>query len=162
MISLLVAMDQNRLIGRNNQLPWHLPEDLRYFKKTTMGHTIVMGRKTFESIGKPLPGRENMVMSRNRNFQPEGCVVIHSWEPVMERNSRNPDQEIFVIGGQRLFEQAIAFADRMYITEIDEQFEGDTYFPAFDPSEWQLISKTKGKKDDQNPYDYSFCVYERK
>lgn len=162
MISLLVAMDQNRLIGRNNQLPWHLPEDLRYFKKTTMGHTIVMGRKTFESIGKPLPGRENMVMSRNRNFQPEGCVVIHSWEPVMERNSRNPDQEIFVIGGQRLFEQAIAFADRMYITEIDEQFEGDTFFPAFDPSEWQLISKTKGKKDDQNPYDYSFCVYERK
>lgn len=162
MISLLVAMDQNRLIGRNNQLPWHLPEDLRYFKKTTMGHTIIMGRKTFESIGKPLPGRENMVMSRNRNFQPEGCVVIHSWEPVMERNSRNPDQEIFVIGGQRLFEQAIAFADRMYITEIDEQFEGDTFFPAFDPSEWQLISKTKGKKDDQNPYDYSFCVYERK
>ncbi|MBO8155017.1 MAG: dihydrofolate reductase [Bacillaceae bacterium] len=162
MISLLVAMDKNQLIGKDNQLPWHLPEDLKYFKKTTLGHTVVMGRKTFESIGRPLPQRENVVMTRNKDFQAEGCAVIHSWDPVLEWNEEEPEREIFVIGGQGLFDKAIEFADRLYITRIDDEFEGDTYFPDFDDSDWKLVSKEKGIKDEKNPYDYYFCVYDRK
>jgi dihydrofolate reductase len=161
MISLLVAMDRNRVIGKNNQLPWHLPADLAYFKKLTMGHTIVMGRKTFESIGRVLPGRENVIVTRNPSFTKENCIIIHSIEKIKKLAAEKND-EIFIIGGAEIFKETLPFADRLYITKIEAEFPGDTFFPPFDESQWQLISCEKGPKDEKNPYDYYFLVYERK
>lgn len=161
MISHIFAMDQNRVIGKDNRLPWHLPADLAYFKKVTMGHAIMMGRKTFESIGRPLPGRENVVVTRNRSFRAEGCTVLHSLEEVRQF-AANRDDGVFVIGGAELFQATLPVADRLYITKIEASFPGDTFYPAFDESQWQLVSYTKGIKDEKNPYDYAFMVYERK
>lgn len=162
MITLIVAMDNNRVIGKDNQLPWHLPNDLKFFKETTLDHKIVMGRKTFESIGRPLPRRENVVMTTNTNYQADGCTVIHSWDSVIEWNKNQPEEEIFVIGGYHLFKDAIHFADKMYITKINHTFNGDTYFPPFSESNWTLEREIKGLKDEKNPYDYYFCTYRRK
>lgn len=158
MISFIVAMDANRAIGVNNQLPWSLPADLAYFKKVTMEHPIIMGRKTFESIGRPLPGRENIVITRNASYQPEGVTICHSIEEaVYERD----DKEVFIIGGAHIFEQTLRYADRLYITHIHEEFPGDTFFPVIESSQWEVVSKEKGMKDEKNPYDYDFVVYER-
>ncbi|QOR65155.1 dihydrofolate reductase [Cytobacillus suaedae] len=159
MISLLVAMDNNRLIGKDNDLPWHLPADLAYFKLVTMGHSIIMGRKTFDSIGRPLPGRENIIITRNKEYKADGCKVIHSIEEVLELNQN--DKELFIIGGAEIFKEVLSHADRLYITEIDAVFEGDIFFPDFPLNEWQIISSEKGPKDEKNPYDYHFVVYER-
>ncbi|MCL6585986.1 MAG: dihydrofolate reductase [Anoxybacillus sp.] len=161
MISLIVAMDNNRVIGKDNQLPWHLPADLAYFKKTTMGHPIVMGRKTFVSIGRPLPGRENIIVTRNRSFQAEGCTIIHSVADIKTIASERKE-EVFVIGGAEIFQATLPFADRLYITKIDAHFPGDKFFPPFSETDWRLVSSTKGPKDEKNPYDYTFLVYERK
>ncbi len=159
MISLLVAMDNNRLIGKDNDLPWHLPADLAYFKRVTMGHSIVMGRKTFDSIGRPLPGRENIIITRNTDYKADWCKVIHSIEEVLEMNQE--DKELFIIGGAEIFKEVLPHADRLYITEIDAVFEGDTFFPAFPLSEWQKTFSEEGPRDEKNPYDYKFVVYER-
>ena len=159
MISLLVAMDRNRLIGKDNDLPWHLPADLAYFKRITMGHPIIMGRKTHQSIGRVLPGRENIILTRNPDYLAEGCKVIHSIEEIIAMN--NPSEELFIIGGAEIFKEILPFSDRLYITEIDEAFTGDTFFPEFSTNEWKLISKEIGIKNEKNPYAYSFAVYER-
>jgi dihydrofolate reductase len=161
MISFIVAMDELKAIGKNNNLPWHLPEDLKFFKKVTMGHPIAMGRKTHESIGRPLPGRENIIITRNPNFQSEGCTVFHSVADFVAYCSQS-EEEIFVIGGAEIFKETFEFADRLYITNILHEFEGDTFFPKFDETKWELKSLTKGTKDEKNPYDYEFCLYERK
>lgn len=158
MISLLWAMDENRAIGRNNQLPWHLPEDLKYFKRVTMGKPIAMGRKTYDSIGRPLPGRENIVITRRLGVTIEGCTVIHDVNDLLQRN----DEELFVIGGAEIFKEILPFADRLYVTEIREEFEADTFFPEFNLSDWELIESTPGMKDEKNPYNYDFLVYQRK
>jgi dihydrofolate reductase len=160
MISFLVAMDQNRLIGSNNQLPWHLPEDLKFFKRITMGHPIVMGRKTYQSIGKVLPGRENIVITRVTGFDAKGCTILHSIEELLTY-SNLLNEEIFVIGGAEIFQQTFPYADRLYITFIAEEFAGDTYFPPFEEQEWSLTSAVKGIKDEKNPYEYEFRVYDR-
>ena len=123
MISLLWAMDENRAIGRNNQLPWHLPEDLKYFKRVTMGKPIAMGRKTYDSIGRPLPGRENIVITRNQGVTIEGCTVIHDVKDLLKRD----DEELFVIGGAEIFKEILPFADRLYVTEIREEFEAASW-----------------------------------
>ncbi|MEJ8765130.1 dihydrofolate reductase [Oceanobacillus sp. HCA-5259] len=162
MISLLVAMDRNHVIGSDNDLPWHLPDDLRYFKETTTGHTIIMGRKTFESIGRVLPNRKHVVLTRGNYEFPEEVEVIHDLEPIKTWNDDNPQEEYFVIGGGDIFKQVLPFADRLYITWIDEDFAGDTFFPSISLDEWELTGKTKGKKDEKNPYDYYYLVYERK
>jgi len=162
MISLLVAMDKNRLIGKNNDLPWRLPNDLKFFKSVSTGHTIIMGRKTYESMNAPLPNRQNVVVTRKQDFEAEGCEVIHSLDPVLEWDKENPDTEYIVIGGSYIFEEILDKADRMYITWIDEAFEGDTYFPEFHEENWTLTKKDKGTKDEKNPYDYYFCQYDRK
>jgi dihydrofolate reductase len=159
MLSILVAMDKNHIIGKDNQLPWHLPEDLAYFKRMTMGHTIIMGRKTFESIGKPLPGRKNIVVTRNNDYHPCGCEVIHSLNMIQELSRK--EDEIFLIGGAELFKETLAIADRLYITKIEASFDGDTFFPEFVYSDWKLISKEKGLNNAKNPYDYYFSVYVR-
>lgn len=160
MISFLFAMGKNRVIGKDNQLPWHLPADLAYFKKKTMGHTIVMGRKTYESIGKPLPGRKNVVMTRDIRYEADGCLVVHSIDET--RQLFHTDEEVFVIGGAKLFEALYSYADRLYVTYINEHFEGDAFFREIDDLEWKRISVEQGIKNEKNPYDYSFIVYERK
>jgi dihydrofolate reductase len=161
MISYIVAMDKNRTIGKDNQLPWHLPADLQFFKRVTMGHPIIMGRKTYESIGKPLPGRENIVVTRNQEYKLEGCTVIHSVEALI-KFAEEKKEEVFVIGGAELFKATFSNTDRLYITMIEHEFEGDTFFPEFKESDWKLVSQEKGPKDEKNPYDYSFNIYERK
>ncbi|WP_462411942.1 dihydrofolate reductase [Neobacillus sp. Marseille-QA0830] len=161
MISFIVAMDKNGVIGNENQLPWHLPEDLKFFKRMTMGHPIAMGRKTHVSIGRVLPGRENIVITRQPGFQCEGCTVFYSVEEFVQY-SRKYDGEIFVIGGAEIFKETVPYADRLYMTLINEQFEGDTFFPKLEIKDWQLVSCEKGIKDEKNPYDYEFRTYYRK
>lgn len=161
MISLLVAMDQKRTIGKNNDLPWHLPADLAYFKRVTMGHPIVMGRKTHESIGRALPGRPNIIITRDKNYSAQGCRVIHSIEEIKGIEEKMED-EIFVIGGGQIFKETVQFADLLYITLIEKTFEGDTFFPEINKAEWELVLKEKGIKDERNPYDYFFLIYRRK
>lgn len=160
MISIVVAMDKNRVIGKNNQLPWHLPADLAFFKKVTMGKAIVMGRKTHESIGRPLPGRENIILTKNRDYQAEGCTIIHSVDDVFDLE-KTENGEVCVIGGAEIFKEVLACSDRLYITEIDHEFDGDTFFPPIKESDWTLVSKEQGPKDEKNPYDYYFAIYER-
>ncbi|HEX6593506.1 MAG TPA: dihydrofolate reductase [Bacillota bacterium] len=163
MISLLVAMSKNHVIGRNNDMPWYLPNDLKYFKEKTMGHTIIMGRKTFESIGRPLPGRKNVVITRSKTTTfPDEVEVIHDLKTVQTWNEKQPKEEFFIIGGGRIYKQMLPWADRLYITKIDESFEGDTYFPHFSEDEWTLTSSCKGIKDEKNRYDYYYLQYDRK
>lgn len=162
MISLLVAMDTNHVIGAKNDLPWHLPNDLKFFKAKTVGHTIVMGRKTYESIGRPLPNRRNIVITRSESADlPKEVEVIHHLDDIKALEEENPSEEYFVIGGGSIFEQVIDYADRMYITLIKATFPGDTYFPAFNEKEWQLTKKEQGMQDDKNPYEYYFLQYDR-
>ncbi|MFS0670373.1 dihydrofolate reductase [Peribacillus frigoritolerans] len=161
MISLIVAMDQNRVIGKNNKLPWHLPADLQYFKKVTMGHPIVMGRKTFESIGRVLPGRENVIVTRNQEFKAEGCVVLHDIAEI-KMFADNHEEEVFVIGGAEIFKEILPFTDRLYITEIHETFEGDTFFPEIDENEWDEISSNPGNIDEKNRFAHDFIILQKK
>ncbi|MGM7701390.1 dihydrofolate reductase [Pseudalkalibacillus sp. Hm43] len=158
MISLLFAMGKNHVIGKNNDLPWRLPEDLKWFKQVSTGHTVIMGRKTYESIGKPLPNRKNVIVTNDKEYEAEGCIVTHSIEEALQQDG----DETIVIGGAKIYEQVLDDADRLYMTYIDEEFEGDTFFPEYDESEWELTSKEIGIKDEKNPYDYYFCVYDRK
>ncbi|WP_226666745.1 dihydrofolate reductase [Metabacillus litoralis] len=161
MISLIVAMDEKHLIGKNNELPWRLPQDLAYFKRITMNHKIVMGRKTYESIGKPLPGRENIILTRDPSYQIEGCKILHSIDDILDL-ARNTDENVFVIGGAEIFKEVLPYSDRLYITHIHHEFEGDTYFPKLESSEWESVSTQHGVKDDRNPYEFDFVVYEKK
>ncbi|MGD6777487.1 dihydrofolate reductase [Sutcliffiella horikoshii] len=158
MISIIVATDRNNLIGKDNDLPWRIPTDLAYFKKVTMGSTIVMGRKTYESIGKPLPYRRNIILSR-QDFHAEGCETLHSLEEVQQLNKDG--EELFIIGGAHIFKEALPIADFLYLTYIDEEFVGDTYFPEINEQDWELLSSEKGIKDEKNPYDYYFKKYKR-
>lgn len=162
MLSLIVAMDKNRAIGLNNEMPWHLPNDLRYFKEKTTGHTIIMGRKTFDSLGRVLPNRKHVVLTRSEREFPEGVEVIHETDAILQYVKDNSDEEIFIIGGGELFKLMLPYVNKMYITEIDEEFTGDVYFPPFDEAEWKLTFKEKGPRDERNPHDYYYLVYERK
>jgi dihydrofolate reductase len=158
MISLLVAMDENRVIGKNNKLPWHLPADLQYFKRITMGHPIVMGRKTFDSIGRLLPGRENVIVTRSNEYQQNGAVILHSIEEIIRYANAHHD-EVFVIGGAEIFKEILPAADKLYSTNIHHSFEGDVFFPDINETEWTILSKTEGKVDAKNLYPHDFIVY---
>ncbi len=156
MISLIAAISKNRVIGNGGRLPWSLPADLAYFKKITLGHPVIMGRKTFESLGRPLPGRENIIITESRNYKPKDCLTLHSIDEAMAFcNGKNG----FVIGGAQIYRQFFPYAEKLYITFIDEAFTGDCFFPEADPKMWRLISQTKGERNEQNPYDYYFLVY---
>jgi dihydrofolate reductase len=157
MISMIVAMDKNRTIGINNRLPWRLPADLAYFKRVTLGHTVIMGRKTYESIGKPLPGRTNIVLTRDKDYVAEGCTVCHSVDKVLKIKHNG---DVFVIGGANIYNEFFNYADKLYVTLIDEEFAGDTFFNNIS-NEWKLISQEAGVKDEKNLYNYNFLVYER-
>nr|AIA15609.1 Dihydrofolate reductase [uncultured bacterium] len=158
-LSYIFAMDRNRVIGNENKLPWHLPADLKFFKKTTMGHPILMGRKTYESIGKPLPGRQNIVLTRSADYEADGCDIVHTAPEAIARFGES--EEAFVIGGAELFHLFMPYADKMYITRIDHSFEGDTFFPEIREEEWRLIHVEQGVRDEQNPYAYRFEIYEK-
>ncbi|RCX16912.1 dihydrofolate reductase [Anaerobacterium chartisolvens] len=159
MISLIAAIGANGIIGRENRLPWKLPADLAYFKKTTMGHAVIMGRKTFESIGRPLPGRKNIILTRNSNFSCEGCVVCANAGQAL--NIVEEGDEAFVIGGASLYRELLPYADKLYLTFIDHAFEGDAVFPDIDYARWRLIREEKGPENEANPYTYYFRVYNR-
>lgn len=159
MISFLFAMDRNYLIGKNNDLPWYLPNDLAFFKRTTLGHTIVMGRKTLESFKKPLPGRRNVILTRDKNYSVPGGDVVHTKEEILalERDVR----ELFIIGGSQVFDLFMPYVDRLYITQIDETFTGDAYFNPFENGDWKLSSERIGVVDEKNKYPHRFQVYDR-
>ncbi|MBV1908252.1 MAG: type 3 dihydrofolate reductase [Kangiellaceae bacterium] len=156
-ISLVCAMANNRVIGQDNKMPWHLPADLKHFKAVTMSKPIVMGRKTYESIGRPLPGRRNVVISRNANFEAEGCDVVSSIDSAIELLSEH--EEIMIIGGGFLYSQMIEQADKLHLTFINLQVEGDTHFPAFEQLNLVEISSQSCVADEKNPYDYRFVEY---
>ncbi|MDZ7840745.1 MAG: dihydrofolate reductase [Gammaproteobacteria bacterium] len=158
-ISLVVAMDENRLIGAGNGLPWRLPADMKHFKQITMGHPMVMGRRTWESIGRPLPGRTSIVVTGRVDYEAEGAVVVDS--PAAAREAAGDCDELMVIGGARLFEQMLGEANRVYLTEIHAAFEGDTWFPELGQDEWACVSREDFNSDERNPQDYSFLVLER-
>jgi dihydrofolate reductase len=160
-ISLIVAAAANNVMGKNNQLPWHLPADLQYFKSITWGMPIVMGRKTFESIGKPLPGRKNIVISRQPGLSCVGAETVTSMEAALQLAQEADVKEIFIIGGAELFLSMMPQAQRIYLTRIHEHIEGDVFFPALDESEWQQVSNRDFTADEKNKYAYSFQVWER-
>lgn len=163
-ISLILAMADNGTIGNNNALPWHLPQDLKFFKESTMSKPIVMGRKTYESIGKPLPGRINVVISRTLSeHDVPGCLVFSSLQSAiaaLENTLDNP--EIMIMGGAQIYHQALPLMDRLYLTHVHEEVEGDTKMPAFDFSDAQLIFEEKHQKDAKNAYDYTFEIWDFK
>ena len=162
MISLIAAISDNNVIGKDNKIIWYLPEDLRRFKELTIGHTIIMGRKTFESLGKILPKRRHIVLTRDPNYHVdnENVVIVNEIEKLDEYLDEN--EENFVIGGAIIYRQLMDRVERMYITRIHEKFEGDSYFPVIDESKWNIIERIPGIKDEQNAYDYEFITYERK
>ncbi len=159
-VSLIVAMAKNRVIGIDNTLPWHLPADLKHFKALTMGHHIVMGRKTYESIGKPLPGRTSVVVTRNAGYSAPGVTAVNSLPAAI--SACGDDDEIFVIGGAELYLQAITLADRIYLTEIGADIHGDAYFPEINLGEWQEVSRETHLQPEPQPLQYHFVIYNRK
>ncbi|MBI2009000.1 dihydrofolate reductase [Candidatus Saccharibacteria bacterium] len=162
MISLIVAATKNNVIGKENGIPWYLPADLAHFKNTTMGHPIIMGRKTHESIGKSLPGRYNVVITRQIDYKAaDGCVVVHSLDEALNLPKVKADPEVFIIGGAEIYKGSLPLADRIYLTRIHTKIEGDKFF-LFDESKWREISREEHKADDKNPYDYDFLILERK
>ncbi len=159
LLSLICAMDKNRLIGNNNKLPWHLPADLALFKRNTLGKPIIMGRKTFDSIGRPLPGRQNIVITSNPDWQAEGCDIANSVDQALAlvKNA----EEAMLIGGASLYQQTIERADMLYLTLIDHTFNGDTWFPEFDPKQWTIAEKAFFDSNGTNSHPFSFIKYIR-
>jgi dihydrofolate reductase len=158
-LSMIVAHADNRVIGKDNDMPWHLPADLAYFKKTTLGKPIIMGRKTYQSIGRPLPGRKNIVISHDSDYKAEGIEVVGSVEAALALV--NDVEEAMVIGGGAIYKHCLPVAQRLYITHIDANINGDTYFPEYDLKEWQLAVSDVREADEKNSYPLRFNVYER-
>ena len=159
-LSIIAAMDKNRVIGKDGNLPWHISSDLKNFKKITMGKPILMGRKTHESIGEVLPGRENIILTKKRNYFVEGCIVKNNLDEVLSNFKKV--SELIVMGGATLYEQTLDKAEKLYITEVRACIEGDIFFPEYDPDQWVEISRNSFEADENNEYDYSFTVLERK
>ncbi len=162
MISMIAAMAHDRVIGLDNQMPWHLPADLAHFKRVTLGKPVLMGRKTFESIGRPLPGRRNLVISRNSDYRADGVEVIDSVEAALALLADSDVAELMVIGGGHLYGQLLPRADRLYLTRIDLAVEGDTRFPAFDEGDWSCIERELHQPDEKNPHPYCFETWQRR
>lgn len=164
-IALIWAMARNRVIGRDNTLPWRLPADLAHFKSLTTGHPVIMGRKTFESLGRPLPNRINIVITRDRSFSPAGCLVAHSLDEAFHLGTLHEASvrpELFVIGGENLYSQALVLADRLYVTLVDAEVEGDACFPDFEWEDWREVERLQQPADDKNAYACTFLTLERK
>ena len=158
-ISLIAAMGKNRTIGKNNSLPWTLPADMQYFRDKTRGKPVIMGRKTYESIGKPLPKRLNIIVTHDNEYKAEGCVVVHSADEALK--AAGNVEEVMIIGGSQIYKEFLPKVNRMYLTFIDAEFEGDTYFPEYKIEEWKEVSYEEHERDAENQYDYRFVVLER-
>ena len=162
MIKILVAFDENRVIGKNNELIWHLPADLKRFKALTTGHVIIMGRKTYDSIGKPLPNRTTIVISRNADLQIEGVICTCSMEEAILKAKSLSREEIFIVGGAEIYKLSLAVADQILVTQLHDIFKGDTFFPEIVADQWEVTERERGVTDEKNPYQYSFLTYSRK
>lgn len=163
-ISMIAALSKNRVIGKNNDLPWKLPDDMKFFMETTKGHHVILGRKNYDSIPpkfKPLPNRTNIVVTRQKNFHAPDCIVVDSVEKGLKIARESNEQEGFIIGGAEIYKLGLPHADRLYLTEIDAVIEGDTYFPRFDESEWNETSRIHHSKDDRHTYSFDFVIYDK-
>ncbi len=161
-ISLVAAVDEKGGIGKDNQLPWHIPSDLKRFKQLTMGHCLVMGRKTYQAIGRPLTGRVMIVLTRQLDLTLEGCLVAHSLEEAIQLAELQNERELFIIGGGQIFKQAIPKADRIYLTTIHAATEADVFFPVLDMSEWEVVTQAKPAESAAEPFDSDFQVLQRR
>jgi dihydrofolate reductase len=162
MISLIVAAAKNNAIGKNNQLLWHLPNDLKFFKNTTWGTVVIMGRKTFESVNKPLPGRINIVITRQAEWKAEGVIVSTDLNDALQKAAATNCKEYFIIGGGEIYKQSIAMAGKIYLTRVHASLEGDTFFPAIEENEWELVSNEDFKADEKHAFAYSFQIWKKK
>lgn len=164
-ISLIAALSKNRVIGKNNDLPWHLPDDMKYFMNTTKAHHVIMGRKNYESIPekfRPLPNRTNIVVTRQKEYQAPKCILVNSLEQGIALAKAAYEKELFIIGGAEIYSLGLNYADRLYLTEIDAVIEGDTYFPAVNQNEWKEISRVPHGTDERHAHRFDFVVYEKK
>ena len=161
-ISFVVAASENNVIGKDNKLPWHLPNDLKFFKNTTWAMPVIMGRKTFESFGKALPGRTNIVITRQTDWKADNVIAVNTLEQAVEAASETDAKEAFIIGGGNIFLQSWPMADKIYITRVHSEFEGDAFFPEIAENEWQLESDIEFEADEKHRYSYSFQVWKRK
>lgn len=161
-LSLVVAASENNVIGKDNKLLWHLPNDLKFFKNTTWGMPVIMGRKTFESVGKPLPGRTNIVITRQEGWNSEKVIVVKSMDEAIEQSSSIDAREAYIIGGGEIYKQSMDLADRIYITRVHAELEGDTFFPVIDTNTFELVSSLPFEADEAHQYAYTFEVWQRK
>ena len=161
MIAIVVAAAENNVIGKDNGLIWHLPADLRHFKQITMGHPILMGRKTYESIGKPLPGRTSVLVTTQADYKAEGCIVAHNVQEALEQANRL-DQDVYIIGGANLYEQTLPLTDTVYLTRVHHAFDGDAYFPELKEAEWEVTAQEHHEPDEKHKYSYSFLTLKRR
>lgn len=161
MIKILVACDENRVIGKDNQLIWHLPADLKRFKSLTTGHVILMGRKTYESIGKPLPNRTTIVITRQVDFQAEGTITAHSVEEAILKAKSLTREDIFIVGGAEIYSLSLALADQLLVTQLHDIFEGDAFFPEISSDIWEIVDRERGLTDEKNPFQYSYITYQK-
>jgi len=159
MIILIAATSENKALGKNNELVWHLPDDFKRFKELTSGHHIIMGRKTFESFPKPLPNRTHVVISRQKNYNPEGCIVVNSIEDAIAICPKN--EAVFIIGGGEIYSLGIEFADKIELTLVHDTFEADAFFPEINPAEWNLVATEFHPKDEKHLFDFSYQTYLR-
>ncbi len=160
MVTIIAAIAENNALGKDNQLIWYLPADLKRFKITTLNHVVIMGRKTFESLGKPLPNRTNIIITRDKNYKAESCVVVNSLTEALKVAIKE-DEDPFILGGAEIYKQAIPFTDRLDVTFVHHKFEADVFFPEIDRKIWKETSREDFKADDKNKYDYSFVTFER-
>lgn len=163
-ISLIAAISENNVIGKNNDLPWHLPDDMKYFMQTTKGHHVIMGRKNFDSIPekfRPLPNRTNIIITRQKELLAPHCIIVNSIEKGLEISRQHGETEAFIIGGSEIYHQGFALAHRLYLTEIHAIIEGDTYFPEFNKKQWKEVSRKHHSTDERHKYSFDFVVYER-
>jgi dihydrofolate reductase len=164
-VSLIAALTRNRVIGKNNDLPWHLPDDMKYFMQTTRRHTVIMGRKNYQSIPekfRPLPNRTSLVISRQKDFSAPGCTVVHSMDEAMAFARQSGEEEVFIIGGAEIYQLGMPLTQRMYLTEIDVILPGDTHFPLYNSADWMEVSRTHHPADDRHQYSFDFVVYDRR
>jgi dihydrofolate reductase len=159
-ISFVVAYDRNRAIGRDNKIPWRLPDDMKHVRELTIGKPLIMGRRTWESIGRPLPKRTSIVLTRDPGFKCDGCLIARTPDEAMMLAGAAP--EIIVFGGARVFEDFLPRADRIYLTEVDADVGGDTFFPPLDPGDWEVVEAVEHPADERHPYDFSFLTLDRK
>lgn len=158
-LTLIAAMSQGRVIGKDNDLIWHLPDDLKHFKNLTKGHHVIMGRKTYESMGRPLPARTNIVITRQKDFKAPGCILVHTLEEAIRK--AEGDSQPFVIGGGEIYKQALKYAQTIELTVVDAEFDGDTYFPEFDPNIWKEVERTHHATDEKHKYAFDFIRYQK-